>query len=299
MLSNLLFILFNLALHAQADNLLARSEDRRLKTTTVDISLEELTKEQGGCFSRDEEDNDHCSAITTEGECWVDPDCKWKSSCEERKFNLFEFPKEENFCWLIRDDGKTKDDAKNKGACKTQECKNRCGQSYRRSPRGKKARLCYWDPLKEKCRGGNRYVVDEERCPFLPAAPKTPSKQCVEKVWASGPVVRVEGPTTETECMMKVMELEVPSRFFENRATACARQKESKGSDCLWSAESWELPTHLGYTWYQYGNYNYCWARGVLEDPEMHANSYEWGGQYSTNGVQAYKTCWLNTPISA
>lgn len=295
MLAKLLLILAHVALNANADNLLARSEGRRLANTAEEDKLfEELTKEEGGCFPREDEDNQDCLALTTEGDCWLNSDCRWKSSCEERKFNLFEFPKDENFCWLIRDAKATKDDAKKKGACSTQACKDQCGQSYRRSPRGKKARLCYWDPSKAKCRGGNHYVVHEERCAFLPPAPKTPTKHCEEKVWAYGRVKKVENVESEADCMAKVMELGAPSSFFDKQSSCSAYT-------CILSAQGYELPTHLGYHYreYQSGDrrYTYCFAKGHLEDSEMHENLYKFGSLSA--GWKTYKTCWLNVPISA
>lgn len=298
MLAKLLLILAHVALNANADNLLARSEGRRLANTAEEGELfEELTKEEGGCFSREDEDNEDCLALTTEGDCWLNLGCRWKSSCEERKFNLFEFPKDENFCWLIRDAKATKDDAKKKGACSTQACKDQCGQSYRRSPRGKKARLCYWDPSKAKCRGGNHYVVDEERCAFLPPAPKMPTKHCEEKTRARGPYKWLENVESEADCILKVMEFKVPSEWFQKQSYC----PSPRYNNCIWSAQGHELPTHLGYWWYESESggqtIKRCHARGVLEDPEMHENlrKYEsWSASW-----KAFKMCWLDVPISA
>lgn len=300
MLAKLLLILAHVALNANADNLLARSEGRRLANTAEEDKLfEELTKEEGGCFSREDEDNQDCLALTTEGDCWLNSDCRWKSSCEERKFNLFEFPKDENFCWLIRDAKATKDDAKKKGACSTQACKDQCGQSYRRSPRGKKARLCYWDPSKAKCRGGNHYVVDEERCAFLPPAPKTPTKHCEEKTYARGPFKWIENIESEADCMLKVMELGAPSKWSVKHSHC---ENSLYYNDCIWSDQGYKLPTHLGYFWsvfeYRQRTYKYCYAMGVLEDPEMHENLLrKFESLYAS--YKTYKTCWLNVPISA
>jgi len=302
MLAKLLLILAHVALNANADNLLARSEGRRLANTAEEDKLfEELTKEEGGCFSREEEDNEDCLALTTEGECWLNPDCRWKSSCEERKFNLFEFPKDENFCWLIRDAKATKDDAKKKGACSTQACKDQCGQSYRRSPRGKKARLCYWDPSKAKCRGGNHYVVDEERCAFLPPAPKTPTKHCEEKTLARAPRYFLSRDAADEEdCMTKVMEFkdqvpELVPQWFQKQPS-CKKTR----SLCIWSAQGYDLPTHLGYLYFESrSGQKTCYAMGVLEDFEMHENLKIFQGEQSAFTFKTYKTCWLNEPISA
>merc|ERR1712118_211614 len=67
--------------------------------------------------------------------------------------------------------------------------KAQCSSSYRRSPRGNKARLCYWDAAKEKCQGGER-----KECPILPAA-----QGCLRKDGGDGECSSVK----EGQCRQK------------------------------------------------------------------------------------------------
>lgn len=284
-------VVFILAFNARAENLLARSEGRRLALIFDDPQ----TEQKGGCYPGIGGD-DECVKKATEGECRDDSDCYWKPSCPktpvERPTNLFEKPEDENFCWLIRDTGKTRDEAKKKGACsdvpkgdsKT-SCKDQCQQSYRRSPRGKKARPCYWDPSKEKCRGGTHYVVDEA-CAFLPPARKTRNEQCEEWILYNGPRTLIKGPTDKSECMARVMqETQFPPEFYEPGPLS------EQGVQVV--------ATHLGYSWEVMGSTPQCFALAVLQDPDMHHlhdladSSWAQGWMYTERTA-----CWLNVPLS-
>lgn len=109
-----------------------------------------------GCVTGDSDALQEACTGKKEDECRRDLDCKWISACPkdgERPINLFEKPPGEDFCRFLKEE-------------------SQCKQSYRRSPRGKKARLCFWDSLKGKCKGGNRYDVEPTGCTTLPAAAK-------------------------------------------------------------------------------------------------------------------------------
>lgn len=109
-----------------------------------------------GCVNGDGDALPGACTGKKEDECRRELDCKWISACPEdgeRPINLFGKSPGEDFCRFLKEE-------------------TQCQQSYRRSPRGKKARLCYWDSLKGKCKGGDRYNVETTGCTTLPAATK-------------------------------------------------------------------------------------------------------------------------------
>jgi len=144
MLSQVALLLLCLGTHA--DNVLARTRQLESSKDAVDENI-------GGCYPLSGTEN-NCENLAEDACRRRDDECDWVSSCPlegERTRNLFEQPQGKHFCHLV-------------------DNQEDCDKSYRRPPKGKKARLCYWDSTKGdgKCKGG-----DKVECESLPRAIET------------------------------------------------------------------------------------------------------------------------------